>query len=271
LNISPDHLDRHGGFEGYRRAKLRILEHQGPGDAVVLNFDDPVTQDLAKHCKARVWGFSRKHTVENGVCLDLGTALIRNGDRVQRVSLEGLRLAGVHNLENVLAAIAVVTALGIDPGRAIGALLDFAGLPHRNEVVASIAGVTFINDSKATNPGAAARSLEGIDTPLVWIAGGRDKGLDFAGLADVAAEQVKTALFFGESAGLLADAIAGRVEVRRVENLAQAVVMAAACAETGDTVLLAPACASFDQFKSFEERGEHFCRAVRTLAQEKKN
>jgi UDP-N-acetylmuramoylalanine--D-glutamate ligase len=266
LNLSPDHLDRHGDFAGYCRAKRRILERQGPGDTTILNFDDPATRELADRCKARVWGFSRRHPVANGVCLDTGAALLRDGDQVRRVSLDALRLEGVHNLENVLAALAAVTALGVDPDRAISALLDFAGLPHRSEVVATVSGVTFINDSKATNPGAAARSLEGANSPLVWIAGGRDKGLDFAQLADVAAVRVKSALFYGETAGLLSDAVAGRIDVRRTEDLAQAFAMAAATARTGDTVLLAPACSSFDQFKSFEERGEQFCRAVRDFA-----
>lgn len=266
LNISPDHLDRHGDFAGYCRAKQRILERQGPGDTAILNFDDPVTRELAKRCKARVWGFSRRHPVENGVGLDTGVALLRDGDQVRRVSLDALRLEGVHNLENVLAALAAVAALGVDPDRAIAALLDFEGLPHRSEVVATVSGVTFINDSKATNPGAAARSLEGARSPLVWIAGGRDKGLDFSQLAELAAVRVKSALFYGECAGRLADAVAGRIDVRQTEDLAQAFALAAATARAGDTVLLAPACSSFDQFKSFEERGEHFCRAVRDYA-----
>jgi UDP-N-acetylmuramoylalanine--D-glutamate ligase len=242
-----------------------------PHFGVVLNFDDPATRELANQCKAQVWGFSRLGPVENGVCLDAGAALIRAGGQVQRISLGGLQLTGVHNLENVLAALAVVTSLGVDPTRAIRALPDFSGLPHRCEWVASVAGVKFINDSKATNPGAAARSLEGMGTPLVWIAGGRDKGLDFAALADVAAATVEAALFYGEAAGPLMDALAGRIDARRVENLSQAVVLAAARAKSGDTVLLAPACASFDQFKNFEERGEHFCRAVRDFAQETKS
>ncbi|MCH7866613.1 MAG: UDP-N-acetylmuramoyl-L-alanine--D-glutamate ligase [Myxococcales bacterium] len=267
LNISPDHLDRHGDFEAYRRAKLRIVERQGPDDVVILNFDDPVTREFENRCEAQIWGFSRRQPVENGVCLDAGVALIRDGKQVRRVSIDGLRLAGVHNLENVLAALAAVTALGVDPSRAIGAVLDFPGLPHRSEYVASVSGVTFINDSKATNPGAAVRSLEGFDSPVVWIAGGRDKGLDFAELADMAAARVKSALFYGESAGLLAEALAGRIDVRRVEDLAEAVALAATIAQSGDTVLLAPACASFDQFKSFEDRGDHFRLAVRAIAQ----
>jgi UDP-N-acetylmuramoylalanine--D-glutamate ligase len=265
LNISPDHLDRHGDFAGYRAAKLRLLEQQESGDAVVLNFDDPTTRELAAQSKARVWGFSRRQPVENGVCLDSGVALIRDGAQATRVSLDGLQLAGVHNLENVLAALAAVTALGVDPARAAGALHDFTGLPHRSEFVAAVGGVRFINDSKATNPAAAARAIEGFDASLVWIAGGRDKGLDFSELADVAAARVKSAVFYGEAADLLAAAVAGRIDVRRAADLGEAVSVAAAAAQTGDTVLLAPACASFDQFKSFEERGEHFCRAVRAL------
>ena len=185
---------------------------------------------------------------------------------MERVSLDGLQLAGVHNVENVLAAVAVVSALGVDLNRAIGALRDFAGLPHRCEVVAVVSQVRFINDSKATNPGAAQSSIEGFDEPVIWIGGGRDKGLDFGDLADVASARIKRAIFYGESADQLESAIANRVTVERARNLAEAVGLASNAAEPGDVVLLAPACASFDQFKSFEDRGEHFRAAVQSLA-----
>lgn len=271
LNLSPDHLDRHGDFEGYCRAKQRIFEHQQPTDTAILNLDDDATRALASSCKARVCGFSRRGPVDDGACLDGGAVVIRSGERIRRIPLDSLRLAGVHNLENVLAALVAVTALGADPTRAAGALRDFSGLPHRCEIVATVAEVTFVDDSKATNPGAAQRSLEGFESPLVWIAGGRDKGLDFESLAELAAARVKSAVFYGESAASLEAAVAGRIDVRRVENLAEAVALAAALAKSGDVVLLAPACASFDQFKSFEERGEHFCRAVRALTREALN
>jgi UDP-N-acetylmuramoylalanine--D-glutamate ligase len=268
LNISPDHLDRHGDFDGYRRAKQRIFENQRPDDTTILNLDDAATRELAESSPARVQGFSRRGASDASACLDSGAVMLRTGDQAQRISLDGLSLAGVHNLENVLAAVLAVAAVGVDPARGIGALDDFAGLPHRCEIVARVADVTYVDDSKATNPGAAQRSLEGFDSPLIWIAGGRDKGLDFEPLADVATARVKSALFYGEAASLLETAVAGRIDVRRVADLDEAVSLAAEIAQPGDVVLLAPGCASFDQFKSFEERGEHFCSAVRGLLPE---
>ncbi len=268
LNISPDHLDRHGDFEHYLCAKQRIFENQEASDTAVLNFDDAEVRSFASTCRARVSGFSRRRPVDEGVFLDSGAVVVRTGEQTQRIPLDGLHLAGVHNLENVLAAVATITALGVDPARAIGALHGFSGLPHRCETVATVADVTYVNDSKATNPGAAQRSLEGFESPLVWIAGGRDKGLDFENLADTAVTRAKSALLYGEAAPLLDRAIAGRIDTRRVENLDQAVTLAAELAQAGDVVLLAPACASFDQFGSFEDRGEHFCGAVRALQRE---
>ena len=268
LNISPDHLDRHGDFDGYCRTKQRIFANQQPSDTAIVNLDDAATRGLASTCKAAVRGFSRRTAVDDGACLDSGAVMLRTGGQIQRIPLDGLRLAGVHNLENVLAAVLAVTAVGADPARAIGALADFSGLPHRCQIVATVAEITFVDDSKATNPGAAQRSLEGFESPLIWIAGGRDKGLDFESLADVAATRVKSALFYGEAAALLESAVAGRIDVQRVVDLDEAVSRASELAQSGDVVLLAPACASFDQFKNFEERGEHFCSAVRALTRE---
>lgn len=265
LNISPDHLDRHGSLAAYRDAKQRIFENQQPDDIAVLNFDDLECRRLANNCKARVSFTSRRGPVENGAFLDSGAIVVRHGTHAQRLSLDGLQLAGVHNLENVLAAVAIVDAVGVDPARAIGALRDFAGLPHRCEVVATLAGVRFINDSKATNPGAAQSSIEGFHEPVIWIAGGRGKGLSFAELANVAAARIKTAILYGESAQQLEDALGGRVPAERTKDLEAAVTLAWDRAQPGDVVLLAPACASFDQFKSFADRGEHFRTAVKHL------
>jgi len=266
LNISPDHLDRHGSFEAYCRAKQRIFANQKTDDFAILNQDDAASRGLASGCKAQVSFTSRRGPVESGVCLDSGAVVVCHASGMERVSLDGLQLAGVHNVENVLAAVAVVSALGVDLNRAIGALRDFAGLPHRCEVVAVVSQVRFINDSKATNPGAAQSSIEGFDEPVIWIGGGRDKGLDFGALADVASARIKRAIFYGESADQLESAIANRITVDRARNLAEAVGLASNAAEPGDVVLLAPACASFDQFKSFEDRGEHFRAAVKSLA-----
>jgi UDP-N-acetylmuramoylalanine--D-glutamate ligase len=266
LNVTPDHLDRHGSFEAYRAAKALILAHQQAQDVAVLNFDDPSVCDLAAQARGRVLPFRTAGALAHGAWFDAGAVLLRDeGGPLRRISLEGLQLAGVHNLENAVAALAAAWAAGAEPERAAAALAGFRGLPHRMEEVARLAGVLYVNDSKATNPSAALRSLASSDTPVVWIAGGRDKGLDFGPLAEAAAGRVRAAVLLGEAAGKLKDALAGRVETHSVASLEQAVGSAARLARDGDVVLLAPGCASQDQFRDFEERGERFRAAVAAL------
>jgi len=263
LNVTPDHLDRHGDIATYAAAKARIFARQEAEDVLVLNVDDPLVAEMARAARCRVYATSRLGPVERGLFHDCGAAVWRDGGRSARMDLSGLPLPGVHNLDNALAALCAVLALGVDPAGAMRGLRDFRGLPHRCEIVSSSGGVTWVNDSKATNPGAAVRSLESFDAPLLWLAGGRDKHLDFTDLARVAASRrVKRALLFGESAEKLARALGDRVAVSRVDDLDAAVAEAAREAEAGDVVLLAPACASFDQFANYEERGDAFRRAV---------
>jgi UDP-N-acetylmuramoylalanine--D-glutamate ligase len=267
LNVTPDHLDRHGSLEAYAATKARLLRRQEPGDAAVLSFDDPLVRAMAGQTRARVVPFSTRAPLERGACLDAGAALLHEPGRAPlRIPLDALRLAGAHNRENALAALAAVWAFGADVGRAAFALATFEGLPHRAEAVATLGGVRFVNDSKGTNPGAATRALEGFaGHPLVWIAGGRDKGLDFSELAACAQGRVRAAILIGEAADKLAAALAGRVEVERAAGLEQAVRRAGELARPGDVVLLSPACASQDQFRDFAERGERFRRAVAAL------
>jgi UDP-N-acetylmuramoylalanine--D-glutamate ligase len=174
-------------------------------------------------------------------------------------------LTGNHNLENVTAALAAIHAAGAEPIRATAGLTSFTGLPHRSEFIRELDGVRYINDSKATNPGAALRSLSGYSEPLVWIAGGRNKDLEFGELADAAASRARAAVLIGESARKLEDALGGRIDVCAVKSLEEAVQRAAHLAQPGDVVLLSPACASQDQFRNFEERGERFRIAVSEL------
>jgi UDP-N-acetylmuramoylalanine--D-glutamate ligase len=268
LNVTPDHLDRHGSLAAYAAAKARMLACQEPSDAAVLSADDPIVAAMAARTRARVVPFSTRGPLARGACLDAaGAAWLREpGSPAQRIPLDAPRLAGVHNRENALAALAAVWAFGADPARAAAALATFEGLPHRAEAVARVAGVLYVNDSKGTNPGAACRALEGFASPLVWIAGGRDKGLDFSELAERAQGRVRAAVLFGEAADKLAAALAGRVPVHRALALEEAVRRAAELARPGDVVLLSPACASQDQFRDFEERGERFRAAVAALA-----
>lgn len=267
LNLSPDHLDRHGSFEAYRTAKARILAQQQPEDTAILSADDPEVHSLAGEVRGRLISFSTRGPLEHGAWLDARTAVLREpGGRPQRISLEDLRLPGAHNRENALAALAAAWAAGADPQRAALGLSRFAGLPHRMEEVGRVAGVRYVNDSKATNPGAALCALAGADAPLVWIAGGRDKGLDFGALADAAASRVRAAVLLGEARGKLQAALRGRIETREAHSIEDAVATAANLARHGDVVLLAPACASQDQFRDFAERGDRFRSAVAGLA-----
>jgi UDP-N-acetylmuramoylalanine--D-glutamate ligase len=265
LNVTPDHLDRHGSFEAYVAAKARILAHQTHEDTAVLAADDPVVASLTKRAQSRVWRFSLGHTADCEATLDAGAVLLRTGAASMRIPLHPLRLRGSHNLENVLAALLCVAALGADPLRAARALASFEGLPHRMELVRRRGQVLYVNDSKGTNVGAAMRSLESFSEPVVWIGGGKDKNLDFTELAPLAERRMRASVLIGEAAQKLAAALSGHTKVYVEPSLEAAVERAAELALPGDVVLLSPACASFDQFRSFEERGERFRAAVHAL------
>jgi UDP-N-acetylmuramoylalanine--D-glutamate ligase len=268
LNVSPDHLDRHGDLAGYVAAKSRLFARQTTGDSAVLNDDDEIARQLALPRGVERLAFSRRHPVERGAWLDGRNVVLRRGDMQRSLSLDGYPLLGAHNEENVLAAVATLSTVDLDLEAAAHGWMDFHGLPHRSELVAEIDGVQYIDDSKATNVGAAARALEGFAQPIVWIAGGRHKGGDLSSLVDRAAGRVRLALLIGEAAESFERALDGKIENERVDTLTQAVARAAERAHPGDVVLLAPACASFDQFRSFEERGRRFQDAVHALSHE---
>ena len=265
LNISPDHLDRHGDLMGYRAAKARIFARQGAGDSAVLNGDDPMVAAISLPDDVERLEFRHHHPSREGAWLDGRNAIVRRGDRTQSIPLDGAT-ALAHQDDNLLAAFLALATLDVDLMAASGALASFEGLPHRCQPVAEIDGVRYVDDSKATNPGAAARSLEALPGPIVWIAGGRHKGGDLAVLRESASGRVRCALLIGEAAGTLEQALGDSVECERVGDLAKAIERAAAIAVRGDLVLLAPACASFDQFDSFEDRGRQFQAAVNALA-----
>jgi len=268
LNVTPDHLDRHVSLEGYVAAKARLLENMGPEDTAVLSADDPAVRALASKTRARVRLFSQREALPLGACLDAGAILLREEGETIRIPLEGFTLPGVHNRENALAALLAARAVGVDPRRAATALGDFRGLPHRTELVRRRAGVTWVNDSKGTNVGAAQRSIESFAAPIVWIAGGKDKDLDFRPLAPLLKERARAAILIGEAAPKLAAALEGSLPLHHAGDLEHAVALAAQIAKPGDVVLLSPACASFDQFRSYEHRGECFRAAVEALAEE---
>ena len=274
LNISPDHFDRHGDMAGYLAAKARIFARQGPGDHAILNGDDPLVREVATPEGVERLAFFGKAPVDvaPGVTayafIDGERIGIRRGERTQSISLAGAPSLAQQK-ENVAAALLALASLedelGIDLGRAAEALPRFGGLPHRCALVASQGGVRWYDDSKATNLGAAARALETMPPPIVWIAGGKHKGADLAPLAASARGRVRVALLIGQAAPELERALADSVPCERVGELARAVERAAELARPGDSVLLAPACSSFDQFESFEDRGRQFAAAVRQL------
>jgi UDP-N-acetylmuramoylalanine--D-glutamate ligase len=265
LNLSEDHLDRHGSLQDYTAAKRRIFTRQEADDVAVLNGDDPRVTALQEGIRAEIRHFRRFTPSERGAWWDGGAIVLRDGGEDVRLNLEGVQPRGGHQRENALAALLAATAAGADPSKAVRALASFKGLPHRGELVRRIGTVEWINDSKATNPGAALAALTGQDAPVIWIAGGRDKGLSFEALATGAQGRLRSALLIGEAAEKIAGALTGRVAFELVETLEAAVHRAHALARPGDVVVLAPACASFDQFSGFEDRGHQFIGFVRAL------
>ncbi|OIQ09755.1 UDP-N-acetylmuramoylalanine--D-glutamate ligase [Moorella thermoacetica] len=262
LNITPDHLDRHGSLENYIAAKARVMAYQEARDFAILNYDDPHTRSLAGGARSRVLFFSRRERpplgawLEDGViCCDLGA-----GGTVKLCHCEELSLKGSHNLENSMAAALVALALGVDPEQLTRTLKTFPAVPHRLEPVAEINGVCYINDSKGTNPEATMKAINAYSNPLVLIAGGRNKGSDFTLLAQQMAGRVKHLVLVGEAARELEQAArkAGIDSIYLAPDFASAVREAAGAARPGDIVMLSPACASWDMFKNYEERGDVF-------------
>jgi UDP-N-acetylmuramoylalanine--D-glutamate ligase len=266
LNVTPDHLDRHRTFEIYRDAKARIFENQQSDDFAVLNLDDPTCVAMAERTRARVFWFSRRKEVEQGAWVRDGKLLFRSG-REQREILEvaQIPLKGAHNLENVLAAACAGLLLGSDPEKLGQAVRDFKAVEHRLEFVATVGGVDYYNDSKATNVDATIKALESFPANVHLILGGKDKGSDYGVLNDLLRQRAKRVYTIGAAAAKIESQIKG-VEVVHAETLENAVRKAHAAAVAGDIVLLAPACASFDQFKNYEQRGKVFKEMVQSLS-----
>ena len=266
LNVTPDHLDRHGSLDAYADAKARIFRAQGPGDWAVLNADDPGAARLASRVTARLVWFSRRQAVPRGAWVHDGWVTLGLDSGVQAVCpVSDVFLRGAHNLENVLAATACAGALGVSPERLRAAIRAFRAVPHRLEWVRDRGGVAFYNDSKGTNVDATLKALAAFDEPIVLIAGGRDKGQRFDGLAEAARGRVKAAVVIGEGRATLGPALRAVTQVEEAESMGEAVRRAAALAVAGDVVLLSPACASFDLFRDYEHRGTVFAEEVRAL------
>jgi len=268
LNLAPDHLDRHGTAAEYYRLKCRVFENQTAADFAVLNADDEQVAAIERP-KSSVLLFSARPGSAPGVRLD-GEEIRYDvgGEQGTLMRASELRLPGRHNLSNGMAATCAALAMGAPAAACAEALRTFEGLPHRLEFAGEAAGVRYVNDSKATNVASALTALASYEGPVVLIAGGKAKGEDFAPLAKAAAGKVRVAVLYGAAREDLAAVLEGVVPVALVDTVAEAVGKAAASAQVGDVVLLAPACTSWDQYRDFEERGDDFKRAVAALRRE---
>jgi UDP-N-acetylmuramoylalanine--D-glutamate ligase len=266
LNVTPDHLDRHGSLDAYAAAKARILHAQDSGDWAVLNADDPGAAGLAPRVRARRLWFSRRQPVAAGAWVRDGWVTLRLESDAEAVCpVSDIFLRGAHNLENVLAATACAGALGVPPERLRAAIRAFRAVPNRLEWIRDRGGVAFFNDSKGTNVDATLKALAAFAEPIVLIAGGRDKGQRFEDLAAASRGRVKAAIVIGEGRATLGPALRAVTHVEEAESMGDAVRRAAALAVAGDVVLLSPACASFDLFRDYEHRGAVFAEEVRAL------
>nr|WP_290634546.1 UDP-N-acetylmuramoyl-L-alanine--D-glutamate ligase [Aquisalimonas sp.] len=263
LNVSADHMDRHGDIGAYAAIKAGIYAGDG---IMVINRDDPRVAAMARR-RRTVRSFSLGAPAAGGFGILTAQGrewLARDRDLIMPV--DELALQGRHNQLNALAALALAESVGLPSQDCVNVLRRFRGLPHRMEWLADHNGVRWINDSKATNVGAAIAAVQGLEGPLVLIAGGQGKGADFAPLAAALEGKSRAVILYGEDAPLIARALGDSVPVQRVAGLDEAVTAAAATAEPGDTVVLAPACASFDQFSGYQERGRAFAEAVGRVA-----
>jgi UDP-N-acetylmuramoylalanine--D-glutamate ligase len=266
LNVTPDHLDRHRTFQAYVDAKARIFENQQTSDFAVLNEDDETCRTLGARTRARVFWFSRKKEVKLGTSVHDGQILFRDGSRQREVMLVSeIPLKGAHNVENVLAAICSGMVMGCEPDSIRKAVREFKAVEHRLEYVATVKGVEYYDDSKATNVDATIKALESFPANIHLILGGKDKGSDYTVLNDLLRKRVKRVYTIGAAAEKIESHIKGAAEIVHAETLDNAVRRAAAVAQAGDIVLLAPACASFDQFQSYNHRGRVFKEVVHSL------
>ena len=266
LNFSPDHLDRHLTVEAYAAAKARIFENQAAGDWAVVNADDPLVLEMARNGRAAERLFARDTRLERGTAISEGWIVDRTGARSERlVPLDAIHLIGPHLVYDVMAAATVGAIAGAQPAAMTAAVEAFPGLEHAMELVGEIGGVRFINDSKATNVESALRSIQSFDAGLVPIVGGRFKGGDLGRLRAPLKARARAVVAIGEARPLIRAALGGAVPVHEAETLEQAVRSAFELAGPGGVVLLAPACASFDMFRDYAERGRRFKEEVARL------
>ncbi|MFZ3137620.1 MAG: UDP-N-acetylmuramoyl-L-alanine--D-glutamate ligase [Thermodesulfovibrionales bacterium] len=268
VNITPDHLDRYHSLEEYRIAKARICENQGTADFLVLNHDDPETMKVkSEKLKVKIFFFSRKEEV-NGIYLKNGVVYCNFQDSTPGIrhsaliKADEIKIKGIHNLENAMAASAMALLAGCPIEAVIDSLKEFPGLEHRLEFVRELDGVSYFNDSKGTNVGAVMKSLESFSGPIILIAGGRDKAGDFSLMRQLVSERVKALVLIGEAGEKIGKALGDLTETVQAKDLKEAVAVSRKLSVHGDVVLLSPACASFDMFRDFEDRGRQFKKSI---------
>ncbi|MEA2414174.1 MAG: UDP-N-acetylmuramoylalanine--D-glutamate ligase [Thermoanaerobaculia bacterium] len=264
LNITPDHMDRYATFDAYAAAKYRIFRNQQPHDVAIVNASD--RRGTPRDAKARVWRFSSAKSIDEGAFLDGDDLVLCLAGQERRIPRASLKLEGTANVENALAAWLAARAVGVDDVSVQIAFGSFAGLPHRMVLVREIDGVRWINDSKGTNVDATLKSLESFPPSSVWlILGGKDKAGEFERMRDLVREKARGVITIGSAAKRVAEALADSTTIIDAGDMQHAVAHAREHAKSGEVVLLSPACASFDQYRNFEHRGEHFEELVRGL------
>ncbi|MDL2237346.1 UDP-N-acetylmuramoyl-L-alanine--D-glutamate ligase [Christensenellaceae bacterium OttesenSCG-928-K19] len=268
LNITEDHMDRYGKMENYIAAKAKIFKNQTPGDYCVLNYDNEIVRNLADQIKAKVFWFSTQHKLDEGTYVKNGDIVFAHaGKETKILPANELNIPGRHNLENALTATAIACVYGIKPEVVAHTLQTFKGVEHRIEFVSEVNGVTFINDSKGTNPDATLNAVNAMEKPTILILGGYDKQSDFRALFEGFTPYIKAVVVLGATANKIIRSAqdAGYENYIRATGFEDAVLKAYSMAGEGEVVLLSPACASWDMFKDFEERGDEFKRIVRGL------
>lgn len=268
-NITEDHLNRHGTMEEYIRVKERIFENMGQGDYAVLNLDDPIVRGMAERIPCAPAFFSRRQEVETGAYLEGEEVVFSlNGHKKRVLRADEIRIPGEHNLENALAATALAMLAGVPAPVVRHTLKTFPGVEHRIETVRTVEGVTYINDSKGTNVDASIRAVRAMKAPTVLLAGGYDKHTDFLPLArEILTSKIHTVVVLGDTAEQIERALraVGFESILHAKTFEEAVLLARSCAREGENVLLSPACASFDMFQDYEERGRVFKEIVSRL------
>ncbi|HZV83240.1 MAG TPA: UDP-N-acetylmuramoyl-L-alanine--D-glutamate ligase [Geobacteraceae bacterium] len=264
LNISEDHLDRYATFQEYIDAKLQMFAGQSVEDFAVLNADDPLVWQYAPTLAARVFPFSRRQELEEGIFCRDGVIVYRHNGVEATFPTADFRLKGVHNLENIMAALACALLLGCRPEESLMCVREFESLHHRMEFVRNVGGVGYYEDSKATNVGSVVKALESF-TDITLIAGGKDKGGSYAPLAPLVRERVRHLILIGEAAERMEAELGEFTDTRRAATMEAAVQLAAEITAAGGTVLMSPACSSFDMFRDYEERAQRFIAAVNEL------